>query len=242
MPLKDETMKAYDAIAGVYEDYSKTRLAYLSSIESLVVDMLKPSYRLLDIGSGDGRRLEIITSRAGIKDFVAVEPSEGMAKICKELIGKPVYRVFANQIDSLDLGVFDIITALWNVFGHMPDEKIRIEALQKMKSKLSSDGFIILDVNNRHNASAYGYFSVLNRKIVDTFFFDEKRGDAKYDWKIDGEIFKSSGHLFTPEEIEMLFKKAGLKVIRRYAVDYKTGKISKIKFRGQLLYILGIKD
>jgi SAM-dependent methyltransferase len=237
-PGADRTLDAYNAIAPVYGEYSKGREAYLQAVEGLVIGELRAGMRLLDVGAGDGRRLEKIRNAVGIADFVAVEPSPGMARICRERTGAPVHEAFAEDLDRLDLGSFDAITALWNVFGHI-SAGARPKALRNLAAKLRPGGRILLDVNNRHNAAAYGRFAVLKRVLIDALAFDPRRGDAVYEWKIGGQAFRSSGHLFTPGEIEDLIGGAGLKVRRRIAVDYATGAVSESRFRGQLFYVLG---
>ena len=233
----DRTLDAYNAIAPVYGEYSKNRQAYLDAVDNLVIGRLRAEMRLLDVGAGDGRRLEKIRSTVGLSDFVAVEPSPGMAQICHERTGAKVHQVFAEKLGELDIGSFDAITALWNVFGHISSEG-RPPAMANLAAKLRPGGHIMLDVNNRHNAIAYGSLKVLGRVIVDRVAFEEGRGDASYEWKIGDQSFKASGHLFTPDEIETLIKGAGLKIRERLSVNYATGTASKSKYRGQLFYIL----
>ena len=85
-------IRAYDAIAPLYQEYSNKRQAYLDAVDELVISNLSPEYRLLDIGAGDGRRLRKIRERVGLTDIIAVEPSPEMARICEDSVGVPVYR------------------------------------------------------------------------------------------------------------------------------------------------------
>jgi SAM-dependent methyltransferase len=234
----DRTMEAYNAIAPVYGEYSKSREAYLNAVDALVMGKLKADMRLLDVGAGDGRRLQKIRAAVGLKDFVAVEPSEGMAAICRERTGAPVHQVFAENLDKLDIGNFDAVTALWNVFGHI-SSAARLPAMRNLAGLLRPGGRIMLDVNNRHNATAYGAFTVCKRVVVDRLAFRESRGDAVYDWKIGDQVFRSAGHLFAPREIENLIKSAGLRIRERLSLDYATGIASTSPYRGQLFYELG---
>lgn len=233
-----DVIGAYDAIAPMYAEYSSGKQAYLNAVDDIVIKNLKPSDRLLDIGAGDGRRLAKIKSAVGIKDAIAIEPSPEMAKICEKAANVTVHRVFAEKIDTLDIGKFNAVTALWNVFGHVGNSEMRLKALKNIAVKLEDDGVFILDVNNRHNASAYGKWNVFLRVLVDSFNFKESRGDVTYDWKIGADVVKSRGHLFTPSEIESLFTKAGLRIVSNFSVNYLTGKIFNSKYRGQLFYTL----
>lgn len=234
-----DTIGAYDAMAPYYAEYSVNRKNYLESIDDIVIKAVLKKNRLLDIGSGDGRRLAKIKKMANLVDIIAIEPSEKMVSICREKAKVTVIKATAEEISELDIGQFDAVTALWNVFGHIPDRRGRIKALENIRSTLAPDGILILDVNNRHNASAYGYFSVIKRMLIDTFNFKEERGDAYYEWKVSDKVFHSKGHLFTSSEIEDLFNMTGFKIKSRFSVNYSSGEVSSNKYQGQLLYILG---
>jgi SAM-dependent methyltransferase len=235
---KSNIVDAYDAIALHYEEYSSKRQAYLDAVDELVIKNINPTLRWLDIGSGDGRRLAKLKQRAGLTDIVAVEPSTEMAKICGKNASVPVYQEFGENIDKLDIGQFDVITALWNIFGHIPSSQTRLKTLDNILKKLKPGGKLILDVNNRHNALAYGKYKVFFRRILDSINFKESRGDAYYDWKIGDQTFAASGHLFTPDEIEALFFSVDFQVKESFSINYDSGDVSKSKYRGQLFYIL----
>lgn len=232
----DRTLEAYTEIAPHYGEYSEKRQAYLDAVDALVIQRLHPSMRLLDIGSGDGRRLKKIMESSGVATAVAVEPSDGMAALCERMVDVPVYRVTVEQLAQLDIDSFDAVTVLWNVFGHLPNSETRKLALQNIAKKMAPGGRLFLDVNNRHNAAAYGWGRVIRRIVVDTLAFDERRGDARYEWKIGDKTFPASGHLFTPKEMDDLLVSAGFVIKERIAVNYSSGKCSSSPFAGQLFY------
>lgn len=238
MSAMSETLDAYDAIAADYEEYSESKKLYLDAVDTLVLENIPDGTKLLDIGAGDGRRLAKIKNLKTLSECVAVEPSKEMAKICRERTGYQVSELCAEDLDQLKEEDFDVITALWNVFGHIENSEKRLNALVHIRNKLASDGIFIMDVNNRHNAMAYGTLNVIKRIIVDTIDFKESRGDAHYDWKIGEKIYSGFGHLFTPTEIEKLFNKAGLKIKKRVSLNYQSGQISQSPYKGQLFYIL----
>ncbi|MBT8437928.1 MAG: methyltransferase domain-containing protein [Gammaproteobacteria bacterium] len=239
---KSNIIGAYDAIAPLYEEYSSKRQAYLDAVDELVIEQLGADARLLDIGSGDGRRLAKIKQRVGLSEIVAVEPSAEMARICEKNVGGSVHQEYGENLDQLDIGKFDVATALWNIFGHIPDSSARLKTLINIRQKLKPDGRLILDVNNRHNALAYGKWTVFLRRLIDGFNFKESRGDAHYDWQIGDKTFAASGHLFAPAEIEQLFAQSGYEIFNRYSVNYASGEVSSSRFRGQLFYILKNAD
>lgn len=232
------TLKAYDAIAPLYSDYSGKYQNYLNAVDQLVIDRLASNVRLLDIGSGDGRRLHKIASHHSLTNAVAVEPSAKMIALCRSSTGFAVHQLFGDELDRLPETNFDAVTVLWNVFGHMADSSVRLKTLRLIKTKLKLGGFVLLDVNNRHNQLAYGRWNVLKRRVIDGLAFNEKRGDVLYQWKIGEESVPSSGHLFTPHEMTTLFRQAGFKVAERMSVNYASGEVSVSPFDGQLFYRL----
>jgi len=236
--LQQNTLQAYDAIAPLYAEYSEKYHNYLNSVDQLVIDRLSPGMRLLDVGSGDGRRLKKICDHHTLRDVVAIEPSGEMALLCRKTTGFTIYPIPGEDLSTLQESSFDAITALWNVFGHMADSKARLKTLTAMAQKLKPGGKIMLDVNNRHNQLAYGKIKVIGRRLIDAIFFDEKRGDAQFEWKIGNQSFPASGHLFIPQEIELLFKQAGLRVTERRSVHYSNGSVSSSPYNGQLFHVL----
>jgi len=235
---QQNTLKAYDAIAPLYAEYSEKYRAYLSAVDQMVIDRLKPGMRLLDVGSGDGRRLKKICDHHALTDVISIEPSKQMAELCRKTSGFLVHNMCGDALGTLEISPFDTITALWNVFGHMENSAQRLQTLKCMAEKLKPEGIIMLDVNNRHNHLAYGRWNVFKRRIIDALRFDETRGDAYYDWDIAGQKFPASGHLFAPAEIEKLFAQAGLKLTERWSVNYASGVVSRSAYNGQLFYML----
>ena len=237
--MNSKTMiDAYSEIAPHYEEYSSARLGYLNAVDEQVEKRLSSDMRLLDIGAGDGRRTVKIQTALGLKDIVAVEPSAGMAALCREVIQGKVYEITAEDLSPVEESDFDSALALWNVFGHIPGSAMRLKALQEIFKKLKPGGILMMDINNRHNACAYGLGTVFTRVLVDMLNFNEKRGDASYVWKIGDKEFQASGHLFVASEIEGLFKKAGFHIEERFTLHYLTGSLSKSKYHGQLFYVL----
>ena len=229
---------AYDTIAPLYAEYSLQRQKYLDAVDKLIAHNLDDGTRLLDIGSGDGRRLTKLQQLKNFDEIVAVEPSTKMAEICADKTGLTVHNVFGEQIDKLNIGTFDAATAMWNILGHISSPQGRLNTLKNIGEKLSPEGKLLLDVNNRHNASAYGVWTVMYRTIVDKVNFRESRGDARYQWVIGNQTFDANGHLFIPTEIESLFSQAGFRVQQRLSVNYATGESSISPYKGQLFYVL----
>lgn len=230
----------YDALAPYYREYADKKATYLSAVDRFILNHApsRPS-SMLDVGSGDGVRGMALARQLGIASVVLSDYSAEMAARCRELGPSDVWQTAAQDLPETDRR-FDIITCLWNVLGHLPDRASRIKALVRMKALLSGRGVIFFDVNNRHNAAAYGWVKVIGRIILDTMQHDDRRGDANFDWKIGDKVFPAMGHLFTPGEIETIIRESGLRVRKRIAVDYTSGVASQSPLRGQLAYCLSL--
>ncbi|MDA7599530.1 class I SAM-dependent methyltransferase [Alphaproteobacteria bacterium] len=233
-----DIISAYNKIASSYEEYSNRRAAYLNAVENLILDRLPDNAEWLDVGCGDGRRLAKLVAVTKPLRVECVEPSIEMARLCQDKTSLKPHIGVATDIPNMKLGKFDVITGMWNVLGHVPDDKSRVASLQAFASVLKKDGVILMDVNNRHNAHAYGTATVLWRRFLDHFFYDDRRGDASFFWEINGSKIPATGHLFTMSEIITLAASANLRLSTALTVDYQTGALSESKFQGQLFLML----
>jgi len=228
----------YDVLAPHYREYAGGKSAYLAAVDRFVLENLPAGAdSLLDVGAGDGVRAMALAREAGIRRVVLCDSSAAMAARCRSLAPAEVWHLPAEAMPVAG-EPFDVILCLWNVLGHL-DTGNRRTALARMKELLSPRGAIFLDVNNRHNAAAYGWMTVAGRAVVDFLHPDEGRGDASYEWRIGGRSFPAMGHLFTPREIGELIAGSGLTVRKRLAVDYETGERSDSRWRGQLVFMIG---
>ena len=229
----------YDHMAPYYRAYAEKKSAYINEVNAIICEYAPTGTKsMLDIGAGDGVRAVNVAQQIGVDHLVLLEPSREMAKLCQ---GLPVAAVWNNTSDELPdrhAVPFHLATAMWNVLGHIPNRTSRVRALKKTAALLAPGGRIILDVNNRHNASAYGTARVFARRVIDSILPDERRGDIEFFWTVEDRKIPAKGHLFTPREMAGIIRDAGLKISRIYAVDYMTGRRTENLTAGQLVYIL----
>lgn len=236
--------KQYDCVAPHYRNISAERASYLAAVDNCIVQRISASVQsFCDIGAADGVRGLNLAKRLGAQKIYLCEPSPAMVQLCEQNSRAENYgdvHIWQGTADHIpdSVGMFDVIVCLWNVLGHMPDSKERVRSLKKMASMLAPGGRIFLDVNNRHNAAAYGALRVFWRQILDTVFFDEKRGDASYIVDLPNCQVEGMGHLFTPAEVSRLCQQAGLHIRDFFSIDYKTGQPNASKRLGQLFLML----
>lgn len=227
----------YDRLAPHYRGFAQGRAIYLEAVDRYVTEHAVHGGRMLDVGSGDGVRAVRIARDLGASRLVLSEPSAGMAALCREQTVDAVWQTPAQELpDSSER--FEVVTCLWNVLGHLPGREARIAAFEGMRRLLAPRGQIFCDVNNRHNARAYGAARVMARRFIDGVMPDERRGDTCFEWVVGGERISATGHLFTPREMRGLIAAAGLVVTHELAIDYATGAVSECPWDGQLVYRL----
>lgn len=235
-------MSQYSVLAPHYRMISERKKAYIEAVNGLIFSHLLGAVdSVLDVGAADGVRGLAMAQKMAAKQVVLCEPCAEMAALCRlNAAGASHIRVL--ECDGLALHAleekYDVVLCLWNVLGHVPNNAARAEMLKVLRQRLKPGGRLFLDVNNRHNAIAYGAFSVLVRRVLDALFFDERRGNAEYMMQIGEELIPSRGHLFAPQEMDRLFALAGLNVCQRKTVNYLSGAISDNAHRGQLFYVL----
>jgi ubiquinone/menaquinone biosynthesis C-methylase UbiE len=231
------TLEAYDRLAPHYRAYSESRAAYLGAVDRFVVTHAVRGGRMLDVGSGDGVRALAIARAIEASRLILCEPSTNMAALCRAHAVAAVWTAPAQSLPETDER-FEVVTCLWNVLGHLPDRAARIAALSSMRRLTAPGGRIFCDVNNRHNARAYGPARVWTRRLIDALVPDERRGYSQFTWKVGADRIPAWGYLFTPHEMDGLIAAAGLAIEQRIAIDYMTGKASVRPWDGQLLYCL----
>jgi len=237
--LSSGDTEIYDALAPHYREYAARKSAYLAAVDRFILSNVPYGARsLLDVGAGDGIRGMGLARVLEIDTVVLCDVSPEMLRKCKELEPLELWQAAAESLPATELR-FDVVVCLWNVLGHVRTRTARVQALTRMREVLSDRGLIFLDVNNRHNASAYGAARVIGRVILDFVRPDERRGDATFDWKIGKRNFPAMGHLFTPGEIARIIDDGGLIIKKRASVDYVTGEVSRCRYRGQMLFMLG---
>jgi SAM-dependent methyltransferase len=231
--------KSYDKLAQHFRSYSESRAAYLDSIDRLILRRLPAgATSMLDVGSGDGVRAARLAARCSVSRLILSDPSDEMVSRCRLLEGvAEVWCVAAEELPDV-AERFDIITCLWNVLGLVSDTASRVEALRRMRSLLSPEGRIFLDVNNRYNARAYARLKTAGRVLYDLLRPSDANGDVSFSWRVGGRLIETRGHVFRPGETARLIAEAGLKVMNRHVVDYETGESRGSVFAGQLFYEL----
>jgi SAM-dependent methyltransferase len=227
---------AYDQIAPVFAHLAAERKAYLDAVDALVISQIPPGSRsLLDVGAGDGARACHIAQAGGLNELTLLEPSAEMRRNWPAGVKGLAMR--AEELSTVQ-GEFDLIVCLWNVLGHIFPGANRTEALRQFARLVSARGKVFVDVNHRYNAAHYGALPTLGRFIYDKMFPRDENGDVAVAWNVSGIHCETAGHVFTHQEFCRMAQAAGLRIEKRYVIDYASGEQRRRSFQGNLLYVL----
>ena len=235
-----DPVDAYDRVAPRYACLAKQRAAYLDAIDRLVTAEIPPGSRsLLDVGAGDGARAGRIAAAVGLRDLVLLEPSGVMRSHCPAQAN--IWAIRAEDLHHQQSN-FDVITCLWNVLGHILPSAARVKALRQFARLVSPEGRIFIDLNHRYNARHYGALATAARFLRDCVSPGDRNGDVTVTWNIEGHRISTTGHVFTHREFTALSRAAGLRIEKRFVVDYASGQLHRRSFEGNLLYVLRRSD
>jgi SAM-dependent methyltransferase len=224
-------------MAGGYRGYSAERERYIAAVNGIVRKNINEFGSIIDFGAGDGVRTGRIAAALSCR-LALVENSEKMlGRIRKNMPDADIIKSDFSSLDFDACGKFNMAICLWNVLGHMAGRRKVFQALINIRKSLREDGMAVIDVNNRHNIRQYGWKAVRNI-IKDSFNYKYANGDIEFSIVLSGRPIPASVHLFTKSEIEKLFLQAGLRIIERIPVNYKTGDTEISHLCGQLCYIL----
>jgi 2-polyprenyl-3-methyl-5-hydroxy-6-metoxy-1,4-benzoquinol methylase len=222
----------YNSIAETYSLQSKGKMAYLNTIDNLVIEKMKGYSNLnyLDIGSGDGRRSLKIAKNLKVRRLTMLDDSKGMASLLRDK------NIILNLVSFFDFKTdekYDLITCLWNVLGHFSSRKHRLDFFQKIDGLLSKNGFLFFDVNNRYNISFYGFENVMNNVEKD------RTNNEENGWfLLKNDRVSTKVYIHNPFDIHEYLNGTSLQIQDTFFVNYESGKIEKTFFEGQLFYVI----
>lgn len=125
---------------GVYEDYTKARELKIATFQRRIQHIIEyiPKGRLLDLGCSCGFMIEAALD-AGF-DAYGIEFSESAIKAARASIQKRIYHNDINDLDSLDIGKFDVVSA-FDILEHTQNP---VTVLENWSKLLNPGGILII--------------------------------------------------------------------------------------------------
>ena len=221
--LLKRTREDYNLIA---RDFGATRRFAWNELFPLA-RYANPGDRVLDLGCGNGRLLQIFKDID--IDYVGVDNSEKLIEMAKKEYPAGKFQV----ADALKLpfadNYFDKVYSI-AVFHHIPSKDFRRQFLQEAKRVLKPNGLLILTVWNLWQWSGWkGIIKYTALKFLGLSKLDFK--DVFVPW---GKSCQRYIHDFTKKELKILIEKSGFKVKELGIIKRQTG-------RGSNIYIIAEK-
>jgi len=161
----------------------------------LILDYIKGSDSLLEVGAGYGRVIDYLLEYNYQGNITAVERSQKFFQLLKEKYSSSVDLI---QKDILHLSLkksFDVILWLWSgISDFMPKEQIQV--LKQLSSHLNPDGYILLDT-----------FTHAQQPL-------NANSSNKQYYVIEVEKCVLQGYIPSPDEIKTYAKDIGLQFIQ----------------------------
>lgn len=185
----------------------ESRLKTIQPIMERIRRFLRRGMRVLDVGCGAGELLYVIKPYVG--EVVGVELCEGFVNFMKQELGIEAY---AQDVNKVDFGArkFDFIISIATL-DHLPKP---LATLKTMKTLLSKDGIMYLEVPNLNEALNV-YLPEQTRKAYNKFFWH-----------------KAHFFYFTSETLSKLTEKAGLSCEISCRHEYTLGNYLNWYFKG----------
>lgn len=215
--LLNKTREDFDLIAG---DFSRTRWNIWAEF-SVFRNYIKDGDRVLDLGCGNGRLLELLKDKK--IDYIGVDGSGNLIKIAQEKY--PRNKFLLADAFSLPFpdNSFDKVFAI-AILHHIPSKEYRLCFLKEVKRVLQSDGLLILTVWDIWRREAL--------LAIIKYFFLKLTGKSQFDF---GDVFVKWGrktkryyHYFTKKELFNLIRKLNFKIIKSGMAKNETGRRSNL--------------
>jgi len=225
----------YTKIADSYNIISNKRTYYNTSVDNIIINQCKNKIKtIMDVGCGDGKRGINIFEKTNAEEILLIDESEEILSCVEET--KHIKKISSSILDLKTEKKYDLIICLWNVLGHVETAEKRILTLKLLGELLKKNGFMFIDFNNRFNIKEYGYYSVIKNVLLNII----KKESGWY--TVKNEEFATKVYVHQYYEIIKMINKSNLKINKIYFIDYKTGKLVKNMFQGQILLSLSINS
>ncbi len=193
---------------------------------NLLKHLLKPRWRVLEVGSGGGEFLYLL-NKLGYDAF-GIEPNEGYAEYARSEYQLNIKTGFL-QNTQFEENSFEMVT-LWHVFEHMDNPA---DILKKIHSFLATDGLLVIEVpnveaicslprNTFHTAHLYNFNQSTLSRMAERAGFTVVEKSMATDGGIIWQTFKKNGAAprEVQGEIEGNFERIINIVVRRTILKY----------------------
>jgi len=213
----------YEIIA---TDYSASRPASWREL-SIFNDLVKDGDRVLDLGCGHGRLIELFPGKN--INYLGVDSSKNLLDIARKRY--PKYNFLLADALNLPLpnDLFDAIFSI-AVLHHIPSHELRIKFFEEVKRVLKPNGILVLTVWNLFRLKTLPL--LLRYSLLKTLGLSKlEYGDVLVPWANKAKRYY---HYFTKKEMRKLAEEAGFEIV-------EIGSLKNIRNRRANLYLIAKK-
>jgi SAM-dependent methyltransferase len=223
----------YDSFSTLYDKACPGVDGDIEFINSFIADNKIQNF--LEVGAGTGRILSSLNNTSA--QIVGIEPSREMYNLClnKCQVSSVQAKIFNQDLSSFESAEkFDFIILAYRTFMHFLTQTEQLHALQKIRSLLSNNGHVLIDLFNpdlKRIAKEQGYFLLESKDNYNVWVWEEfniPKQTVSNIYKLD--ITNTDGTTTSitspfdarwtyPSEFELLVKLSGLSVSNTYS-DY----------------------
>ncbi|MFH0740132.1 MAG: methyltransferase domain-containing protein [bacterium] len=220
--------KVRDDYNHIAPDFANTRVNIWPEI-AVLFDYIRKGDKVLDLGCGNGRFINIIKEKGG--EYFGTDVSENLINIAKQNYPNENFQTTEALKLPFSNNYFDIIYSI-AVLHHIPSNNFRLEFLQEAKRVLKAGGIFVLTVWKPKDKQEKDLaIKFLLRKIFGLSKLDFKDVVEPWFGNNKGERYF---HCFNKTELTKLVRQAGFEV-------EKSGTIQNEKGNRQNLYIVAKK-
>ena len=202
LKILEQVRQNYDKIA---EDFSRTRKSVWEEFKPLA-DYVKEGDRVLDLGCGNGRLIELFNDKK--IEYMGIDVSEKLIDIAKRKYSQNNFQIFDGLKITFADNSFNVVFCI-AVLHHIPSAKLREEFLKEAYRVLKPNSYLILSVWYLWQKDTYWWLfiketvkKVLGQSEIDWF-------DIMVPW---GKLSTRYFHNFRRRELKRLAEDAGFKI------------------------------
>ncbi len=210
--------KVRDDYNQIADDFSNTRVQIWPETV-LLFDYIKKGDKVLDLGCGNGRFVNVIKEKGG--EYFGTDVSKKLVETAKKLYPNEKFQTTEPLKLPFSNGYFDIIYSI-AVFHHIPSKDFRIEFLKEAKRVLKPGGFLILTVWKPKDKQEKGLRTKFLLKKIFGLSGGLDFGDVIEPWfgNNKGERYF---HCFSEKELANLAKEIGFGILKSGMIKNETG-------------------
>ncbi len=209
--LEKIVREGYQKIA---PEFAETRARGQAPKLDILLEVLPPQGKLLDIGCGSGRLVKFLNPNL---DYLGLDPCDELLVLARK--SHPKHQFQKGDFQDLSRwGKFDVVTSI-AAFHHLPDKGSRLQALLEMKRTVKPQGIVVFSVWNFWGTSPG------RRRIWKNLWHPQKLNGEKLPWSDLVFPWKDKNGQFVADRYYHIFRRCELRRLLRLAgaarQDYK---------------------